>query len=313
MRVTIRWTDNDNEEGFLDEHDDILGADTTIKDLKGLIKLWTNESVHNQVLVCRGKVCENAATLAELGIRTQADADATHFALMLEEDAELDVGEGEFTHEAYVRALRAAGRSVLVDATTQHSEQLRREEAAARHYGRARPRKLQEPQAEEEVQEDRSDVYRIFQGCLYGMRAEGVDEALQIRMGSGKDDLFEYWDLRLPEDTSVRANCNRATEIVLEVFYFGELGNIRNHEVFKDAVCKVLREQMGVTADALPVQLRDAGCMYPLTACTVVMSHEHATKLGRTVFEHFGIAMKNSANSAKNNSGKSGNNACGTQ
>eukprot|EP00662_Eupelagonemidae_sp_cell21_P055086 gene55086-35826_t len=39
------------EEGELEEDDDVLGPDATVQDVKGLIRLWTGESVQRQTLL----------------------------------------------------------------------------------------------------------------------------------------------------------------------------------------------------------------------------------------------------------------------
>eukprot|EP01061_Rhynchopus_euleeides_P000652 TRINITY_DN10465_c0_g1_i1.p1 TRINITY_DN10465_c0_g1~~TRINITY_DN10465_c0_g1_i1.p1 ORF type:complete len:321 (+),score=126.06 TRINITY_DN10465_c0_g1_i1:34-963(+) len=309
MRVRIVWTDTD-EDGYLDECDQVLGPDTSILDLKGLIKMWTDESVSDQVLVFDGKPCENASTFRELGLLTQADADSKHFSLMLEEDADTADPNGEFTHEEFIRAKKAIGQHVPVTKETLHQEEVRREAFAQKHFSRARPSKLQAPQKPDETEDDTSEVFDIFQKCKYGMRAEDMDSTLAIQVGSGEEGKFDFWDLRLPEDLEMRKRCERSKEMVMEIFYFGDIDTVKDEAQFKECVTRKVQEQLGLSIDPMAEKLRDAGCMYPLIALHIIVSHSAARKLGMAIFEHFGTPPPERSKAA----GKTGQQGgCGTQ
>ena len=315
MKINFIWTDTD-EEGFLDECDDILGPDTTILDMKGLIKMWTEESIPHQILVFRGAVCENGTTLRDLGIVTQADADEYRFSLILESEEDSN-NTTEFSHEDFIRARKAQGYTVPVTKKTVHEEEVRREALAQKHKARHRPAKLQEPQTTEKPDgcEDTSEVYQIYQDCKYGVRREGVEERLAIQTGPTKESAYDFWDLRLPENMPVRKQCDRASEMVIEIFYFGDLDKVTEPDYFKSCVAKALYSRLDVNIECMDLPLRDAGCMYPLIALHCKISHEDATALGNSVFEHFGTPLKprHGAGKTGGGAGKSEGGVCGTQ
>eukprot|EP01064_Diplonema_japonicum_P027862 TRINITY_DN4143_c0_g2_i1.p1 TRINITY_DN4143_c0_g2~~TRINITY_DN4143_c0_g2_i1.p1 ORF type:complete len:313 (+),score=78.60 TRINITY_DN4143_c0_g2_i1:55-993(+) len=293
MRITIKYPEAGTE-GTIEEHDELLGKNSTVLDLKGLIKLWTGESIMKQVLLMDDNVCEDRDTLQSLGISTQEDAEQKPFSLILEEEEEAAMAEGEYTHEAFIRANTALGKGVAVTPDTEHEEQKRREitqraiekTRKEKEHPRVRPMKLNTHSPEMST-EDKSDVYAIYLDSKYGMRVKGMDQKLMITVGA---EDYEYWDLRLPETLSVRTECNRATEVVLDVFYFGEIKKVVSQEAFRQKVKDKL-EGLGIKTSFLSYPLRDAGCMYPLIAMPFVVSHSDAEKLGHSVFEHFGRPM----------------------
>eukprot|EP01063_Lacrimia_lanifica_P025278 TRINITY_DN33055_c0_g1_i1.p2 TRINITY_DN33055_c0_g1~~TRINITY_DN33055_c0_g1_i1.p2 ORF type:complete len:328 (+),score=102.63 TRINITY_DN33055_c0_g1_i1:57-1040(+) len=327
MRVTLYWCDNDTT-GTLEEDDAILNAESTIRDIKGLIKLASGESMRRQIILMEGEVCGNETTLSEWGVDSQEAADARPFTLVIE-DGEEDHDDpfamtGEMSHEQYIRAQRAMGMRASVTQETEHQEMLRREAIAQRVKPRARPSALLASMPDPDpapptpanphlVTTDTSQVYQTFIKGKYGMRVEGVEEKLKVRTGPGKDDEYEYWDLRLVEDTSLRGRCDRSCEIVLEIFYFGEIKKCGSHERFKDLILKALA-RYGFEPEFLrTADLRDAGCMYPLIAVPIVMSHREADRLGHMVFEHFGRPMQPPAPSANAGAASNKGGGCGTQ
>ncbi|KAJ9458704.1 hypothetical protein DIPPA_16871 [Diplonema papillatum] len=319
MRLTINWPEAEKT-GELNERDDVLNPESTMLDVKGLIHMWTGQSVGSQVICVGDRVAEEFDTLAALGITSQAAADAAPLVLMLNTSgppagggaAEAEGRGGEFTHEEFVKVKRALGHLPPVTQETRHEEEKRREALARRFKEgakppRARPQMLQGEQTKEETNADKSKVYELFEKGLYGIRAENVNETLSVCLGK---ETYEYWDLRLPETLPLRSACDRTDEIVLEIFYFGEMKEVPSQDAFKDKVRAALSGKAGVRATMLQHPLRDAGCMYPLIAMPIVVSHADAERLGQTVFEHFGRAMS-PRNEGAGNSGKGG--GCGQQ
>eukprot|EP01060_Flectonema_neradi_P021104 TRINITY_DN2861_c3_g1_i1.p1 TRINITY_DN2861_c3_g1~~TRINITY_DN2861_c3_g1_i1.p1 ORF type:complete len:315 (+),score=50.45 TRINITY_DN2861_c3_g1_i1:68-1012(+) len=314
MRVTIYWPET-HSRGDLEEHDELLGPESTILDVKGLIQIWTGESVRKMVLTLNGEVAENNQTLEEIGIRSQSDADKCEFSLLLEQDDD-ENHEGEFTHEAYIKALLATGKRASVTKETQHAEEKLREANARRIKERRAPPSVR-PSRLNVVPEDNMDkqictdhrIYEIFEKAKYGRREEGVDAEYAVTMDGEK---FDFWDLRIAEDVNLRHRCDTNKEIVLEIFYFGEFKKVKIPDFFKSLVQDKIRKSVGIDFCIMENEkLRDAGCLYPLIAMPIRLSYENAETLGKTVFEHFGRPMTPPQSKILNKGGPK--NGCATQ
>ena len=290
MRVTIYWPET-HSRGDLEEHDELLGPESTVLDIKGLIQIWTGESVRKMVLCLNGKIVENNQLLRDVGIRSQEDADQKEFSLILEADDD-ENDEGEFTHEAYIKALMATGKRVSVTKENQHAEEKLREANARRITERRapprlRPSKLNTVPPVKVNKHSNNRIYDIYEKAKYGMREENIEKQLAIKMTDGE--VFDFWDLRIAEEVDLRQRCDSSYEIVLEIFYFGEFKKITIPDFFKSLVQDKLRKCVGIDLCIMEDEkLRDAGCLYPLVAMAICLTYEDAETLGKTVFQHFG-------------------------
>lgn len=304
MRVKLRWfvTGNLSE---IDEADDILNAQTTILELKGLIQGRFGFPPKELALISK-HLLDNHTTLGEVGV-TSSDSDTVLTAHVIRSQAKLEKRNSiggqsvepeveepddddlqEFTHDDYILAMRMLGRDVPVtgDRLKQVRENAPRSRPTFVPSVSAAPRET-EAALSGDYNPRNTEVHRIFRDMRHGMRKENVDKTFQIEY-PGVEEPFSYWDMRLPEDGRHQGQCS-LNEVCFELFFFGEFKHIKDHEKFCALVQRVLEVKGGVRA-RMPLPIREAGCMYPLVAVPVIMTEMEGSMLGGLLFEEFGTA-----------------------
>lgn len=325
MKVRIKWfiTGNITE---IEEPDGILGPQSTMLELKGLIQIRFGYPAKETLLIYE-RLLENDVRLRDIGIHTSEDSKTKVLTCHVvrsdgslegdnnADDAEDDSDIQEFTHEDMALAMRMLGRTVPV--ATDRMNEIRNAVPRQRptflntttSSSGAKAQPLKAPRtltASEEANDGpispsvaRNDphytmkdsrIHEIFGNMMYGMRSEEAEDDFGISYPNVAAP-YQYWDMRLPENATYQEMyCQHKHEVCFELFFFGEWEPISNQEGakrFNALVQQLLESKLGIKART-PVQPREAGCMYPLIAVAVVMTETEGMELGERVFEDFG-------------------------
>lgn len=308
MLVKIKWflTGKVTE---IEDSDEILSPDTTIAELKGLIQIRFGFS-SKELLLIRDHLLENSVTLRSIGI-TGATTDPVLTAHVVREseleasnfdqdDTSHDDDLQEFSHADFMLAMKMLGKEVAVTDDRLMAMRL--------NAPRQRPVFLNARKAEEDAaasgpppppasmpgfsgtapvyEPSKTEVYQILSNVRYGLRKEGVDSTYAITY-PGVEQPFPFWDMRTPDAFShLEAQCSPG-EVCLELFFFGEFAAVKDQASFLALVRQSLESKAGVRPRT-PFPLREAGCMYPLIACPIVVHEMDAMELGNIFFEDFG-------------------------
>ncbi|KPA79018.1 hypothetical protein ABB37_05557 [Leptomonas pyrrhocoris] len=310
MKVHIKWflTGKDT---VIEDSDEILSPSSTIAELKGLIQIRFGFS-SKELLLMRDHLLENSVTLRSLGI-TGSPSDPVLTAHVVREseleasnldqdDTSLDDNLQEFSHADFILAMKMLGKEVAVtddrlvamrlNAPRQRPAFLnaRKEGEGAEAAANGTPKPptgmpgfggnvaVYDPK--------KTEVYQILANVHYGPRKEGVDSDYAITY-PGVEEPFPFWDMRTPDVFShLEVQCSPG-ELCVELFYFGEFAAVKDPESFLALVRQSLESKAGVRPRT-PLPLREAGCMYPLIACPVVLHEMDAMELGDIFFEEFG-------------------------
>lgn len=329
MKVSIKWFLT-GKVTPVEDNDEILSPKTTIAELKGLIQLRYGFSAR-EILILKDHLLENSATLESAGI-TGTATDPVLTAHVVRE-SELDVANAEqddttnddnlqeFSHADFILAMKMLGKEVPVS----DSRLLELRAKAPRR----RPDFLNDTSTSQVEGDEgdsgsiplpppgmpgipagpiatynprRTEVYRMFAKVMYGLRREGVDNALAVQCPDVPEP-FPFWDVRTPDSFSnVEQHCG-VGEICLEAFYFGEFAAVKDQSRFMAVVQYTLETKVGIRPRT-PLPLREAGCMYPLIACPIIVPELDATDLGEYVFEDFGKPRKQHAPAHKSDDAK---------
>lgn len=325
MKIRVKWFLTGNISEF-EEPDSILGPQTTMLEIKGLIQIRFGY-LAKEVLLIYNRLLENHVRLRDIGINSSEDSKTKLLTChVVRSDGSLegdnnagaeedDDGLQEFSHEDMALALRMLGKEVPVP--TERMQEIRSAPPRQRpaFLNTAQPSKLSTeanvsnqpaPVSIETVNAAppppaiaKNDpnytmkgtrIHEIFGNMMYGMRSEEAEDSFSLTM-PGVTAPYQYWDMRLPENTTYQElYCQHKHEVCFELFFFGEwepvatdAGALR----FNALVCQLLETKVGIKART-PVRPREAGCMYPLIAVAVVMTETEGMELGERVFEDFG-------------------------
>lgn len=335
MKVQVKWFLTGKISSF-EEADDILGPQTSIAELKGLIQIRFGFHVSEIVLI-KDHLLENDSTLEKIGlVGSPKDPILTAHVIRESElepsNIKSETSIEEYSHTDFILAMKMLGKPVPItderllamrmNAPRQRPSFLNVPERHMAHRGSGGIRQagdnssfsLQRPDfhpmpgskaasspspSTQEVSQNRNDgedsslrynpratqVYKIFENVLYGLRREGVDEEFQLPY-PGMDPL-SFWDARVPDPSLQYERECEANEICLELFYFGEFKAVKDHQKLIALVHQTIDSKAGVRV-RVPCRLREAGCMYPLIAVPIVLSEVDALVLGDRFFEDFG-------------------------
>lgn len=311
MRVKVTWFLT-GKETVIEDSDDILSPDSTIAELKGLIQIRFGFS-SKELLLMRDHLLENSVTLRSIGINGAA-TDPTLTAHVVREseleasnldqdDTTHDDDLQEFSHADFMLAMKMLGKEVAVtddrlvamrlNAPRQRPAFLnaRREgeEAEAAAAGPPQPPAGMPGFGGQSIavyDPKKTEVYQIVSNVRYGPRKENVDAEYAINY-PGVEEPFPFWDMRTPDVFShLEVQCSPG-EVCVELFYFGEFDAVKDPASFLTLVRQSLQSKAGVRLRT-PLPLREAGCMYPLIACPIVLHEMDAMELGTLFFEDFG-------------------------
>eukprot|EP00759_Apiculatamorpha_spiralis_P037305 PhF_6_TR37199/c0_g1_i1/m.54816 len=300
MRVQIKWFLTGNVDVF-EDRDDIIGPQTTILELKGLVQIRYGFPAKEVGFIYK-HLLDNHETLRSIGIVDQASADKITLTVHVFRDE--DEGEesnvdpskepiAEFTHDDYILAMKMLGKEVPVDPN--------RLQAVKQNAPRARPQFLNDQQTVKATSTSAASsashhhggaapsplvlkLHDIYNKFWYGQRVEGVEQKLALTVASHPEP-FEYWDTRLPENPKGLPE-PAATEVILEVFFFGPYDKVDPLDFGKRVVHKI-QEVYGIQSSCVG-KAREAGCMYPLIAVPIKMTDKDGWKFSELVFEKFG-------------------------
>lgn len=337
MKIGLKWFLTGNITYF-EESDALLGPQTTVLELKGLIQIRFGYPSKEIVIIYK-HLLENDVRLKDIGIDSQqaantivptvhvvrsgAKAEKKNAILEggeVEEEKEEDDEDDEdiqfFTHEDFALAMRMIGKDVPVNPG--------RLEEVRSAPPRSRPTFLNAVPAESvskmaalapnAVSEDISvttkrsardplytmkgtRIHQIFAEMQYGLRSVGAEDKYAL-VYPGAAEPFQYWDMRLPENSLYQEEfCdNNEQEVCFELFFFGDCKEIFSGEGanrFNAVVRQMIETKFGIKAKT-PVAPREAGCMYPLVAVAVVMTETEGMELGSALFDEFGVAHEDS-------------------
>ena len=310
MKILLRWFLTGNVSP-LEEDDSLLGPQTTIWEVKGLVQGRYTYPAKNLIIIYNRNLLENHETLAGgAGIVNHETALSNVLTIHMLSDEELegdsidddgkdDFSIHEFKHEDFQKVAAMLGRHVPVAP--------QRMEAAKHDAPRTRPAFLNKPLAPDAPPvppptggaEDDADAgaaaapppppaasapktaLDIFRTGYHGLRAEGADKAFALSY-PGVDDPYTFWDCRPCE---VEGRAASPDDIRLDLFFFGDIAKVSSHK-FSAMAVEMLR-QRGFKVD-VSGSIREAGCMYPLIAVPISLPDAEAMQLGHAVFEHFG-------------------------
>lgn len=323
MKVRIKWFITGNISEF-EENDGILGPQTTMMELKGLIQIRFGYPA-KEILLIYGKLLENNVRLRDIGINSSEDSKTkliTCHVVRTDGKLEGDNNDGvedendddlqEFTHEDMALAMRMLGKTVPVP--TDRMAEVRQAPPRSRPtFLNAEPTAAP-PRAEAAEPAKAPDghtltvppsiarndpnytmkstkIHEIFGNMMYGMRSIEAEDNYSIQF-PGVTTPYQYWDMRLPENARYQEMyCQHTYEVCFELFFFGEWQPISTDEGgkrFLALVRQLLETKLGIKAKT-PVPPREAGCMYPLIAVAVVVTETEGMELGEAVFEDFGL------------------------
>jgi hypothetical protein len=290
MIVILKWFLTGKTSEFEDT-DDIIGPQTTILEIKGLVQMRFGFPA-NQIILIHKRLLENHETLESIGIRDARTAKDIILTVHAVRDEGLeaqnavegeieDDGIMEFSHDDFALAMKMLGKDVPVS-----SERLKQ---VREHVPKSRPRFLDNPKpaplpaATGESSEMKSATMEMFSNTVGLQRKDGVEDDFAI-VYPGVSDSFQFWDLRLPESVDTK-RIAQAGEIALELFFFGEFRHVEHKKFI--ALVQCMLEGQGIRP-RFPLPPREAGCMYPLVGLPVVLSDSDAELLGSLVFAGFG-------------------------
>ncbi|EPY31541.1 hypothetical protein STCU_03404 [Strigomonas culicis] len=336
MKVVLKWFAT-GKVSDLEETSALLNPDTTIAEVKGLIQIRFG-FLASEVLLIKEHLLENRVSLRSLGIvgLPTDPALTAHVVRMSElEASNLDVDDTshdddlqEFTHADFILAMKMLGKQVPVsderivqmrmNAPRQHPAFLDAMGGKGRAGGPGGAMNPAPPMGMpglggniQAYNPRNTEVCQIFLNVRYGPRKEGVDQMFAIPYPGVEP--FAFWDMRPPDVfTSAQQPCSPG-EVVMELFYFGEFSIIKDHQKFLALVKQSVETKVGVRVQT-PLPMREAGCMYPLVACPVILSELDAMELGDVFFEDFG-KMRTGPMLTRNpnDANVAGNGGCGAQ
>lgn len=268
MKVRVKWfiTGNITE---IEEPDAILGPQSTILELKGLIQIRFGYPAKDILLIYE-KLLENDVRLRDLGICSSEDSktklltchvvrsDGSLEGANNVEDDENDSDIQEFTHEDMALAMRMLGKSVPVP--TERMNEIRGA------VPRQRPTFLNAPTAAAQPRDSSSakvsrpltvaeeanvgggpvspsiarndphytmkntKIHEIFGNMMYGMRSEEAEDTYSITFPNVVTP-YQYWDMRLPENETYQEKyCEHEYEVCFELFFFGDWEPVSTEE-----------------------------------------------------------------------------------
>lgn len=313
MRILLKWFMTGNISP-LEEDDSLLGPQTTVWEVKGLVQGRYTYPAKNLILIFNRNLLENHETLGEAaGIVDASTAESNVLTIHMLSDAELEGddidGDGdatdtsihEFKHEDFAKVAAMLGREVPV--APKRVAEVRRDAPRARpaflnkpttasYDGTALPHAGEgadgdgaegdhaPPPPPPDASQPRSAI-EIFRTGYHGLRREGVDKDLSLTY-PGVAEPFTFWDCRPCEVEGRAAN---PEDVRLDLFFFGDIKPVDSHR-FSAMAVELLR-QRGYKV-SVSGSIREAGCMYPLIAVPVSLPDAEAQQLGHYVFEHFG-------------------------
>ncbi|KEG14348.1 hypothetical protein DQ04_00511110 [Trypanosoma grayi] len=307
MKIQIKWLLT-GKTSTIEELDELLNPRTTILEVKGLIQLRFG-FLPREVVLTNRHLLENYMTLEEAGCVGKEDDPVlgAHVVRRLEEDEEGDCnsvgndGLEEFSHEDFIVGMRMLGKDVPVSVVRLQEVRERPPRArptfldasplpssAAGGAGDIPPPPPGMPGAGAVQRYDPSitEVYRIFKDVRHGVRRDGCDVDFAIHY-PGIQEAFPYWDARLPDSYRYPAIPCGVGEVCLVLFYLGEFSVIEDTEKFCALLRQSLVEKCGINVST-PLPMHEAGCIYPLMGCPIVLTETDAMTLGEALFEDFG-------------------------
>ena len=326
MRVNLKWFLTGNVTP-LEERDELLGPQTTMLEVKGLIQLKYTYPAKNMLVIVNRALRENEDTLRSVGIVDQASADASEHFLTVHvlSGAELEGASGdddeeetgssihEFSHEDFIKASRMLGRDLPV--SKQRAAEVRANAPRARPaFVDAKPAPAPAASAPSDQPPTRTTGHEfstepVALGSLPPMEVAAPARAAssssndsQVRRiltnvwyGLRREHLEKEWALTYPGVTDtfdfwdLRLNMER--HAVPEGHICVELfyfGDIKAVENSKfQAIAVEAMQRRGFRVTPIG-RIREAGCMYPLIAMPIVMPEAEAMQLGDAVFERWG-------------------------
>ncbi|KPI88909.1 hypothetical protein ABL78_1954 [Leptomonas seymouri] len=312
MKVHIKWFLT-GKETVIEDSDDILSPSTTVAELKGLIQIRFGFS-SKELLLLLDHLLENCVTLRSVGITgspsdpmltahvvRESELEASNFN---QDDTTHDDDLQEFSHADFILAMKMLGKEVNVSDDRLLAMRL--------NAPRKRPAFLNAPREGEEAEmaasemlqppagmpglsgkvavynPTKTEVYKILSNVQHGPRRLGVDSEYAIAY-PGVAEPFPFWDMRIPNIFNhLEQRCSPG-EVCVELFYFGEFAAVKDPVSFLALVRQSLESKAGVRL-SIPLPLREAGCMYPLIACPIILDDMDAMVLGEVLFEDFGKA-----------------------
>jgi len=138
---------------------------------------------------------------------------------------------------------------------------------------------MKQPRADPHAEDDSLlPIERTWQNAWRYVGRSDRYELLRVSYGGQH---FEYSDTRLGIASPMTDG-----NIVLEIFWNGELEDVRDQAAFK---AEVARKLLPVAASAsFSFPMRAGGCMMPLIAVPVELSQEDAFTVGALLFDGFG-------------------------
>ncbi|ORC84605.1 uncharacterized protein TM35_000431730 [Trypanosoma theileri] len=332
MKIKLKWFVT-GMQSVIDEVDELLNPKTTILEVKGLIQIRFG-FIPSEVILIHQHLLENYTTLQEVGcVGKEDDPIITAHVLRQSEENDDDVGGDdalqEFSHEDFILAMQMLGKSVSV--SNERIKEVREFPPRMRPVfldlspplavpKRTNTNSIPPPppgmpgaSLAQKYDPSLTQVYQIFSQARHGMRREGCDKKFSIHY-PGISESFPYWDARLPDMLHYQSIPCGIGEICLELFYFGEFSAIDAPEKFLTLVQQSLLELCGMNVKT-PLPMREAGCIYPLVACPIVLSELDAMELGDTLFDDFGRVNTptNGKNREKQSNGSNNGNVCTPQ
>lgn len=311
MKVQLKWLLT-GKDSVIEDVDAILSPETTIAELKGLIQIRYGFSA-KELLLVQKHLLENNVTLKSVGIVggpadpvltahvvRESELEASNFD---QDDRSKDDDLQEFSHADFMLAMKMLGKKVPVSDDRLMAMRL--------NAPRQRPAFLDAQRVNDDASvgadgsagppagmpgvfggtietynPKNTEIYQIVLRVRYGARRVGVDEKFGITY-PGIKEPFPFWDMRTPDPFTDANHLCSPGEVCLELFYFGEFEALKNHETFLTLVQHTIESKAGVRL-RMPGGIREAGCMYPLIACQIILHEMDAMELGQTFFEDFG-------------------------
>ncbi|KAH9597080.1 hypothetical protein LSM04_002006 [Trypanosoma melophagium] len=304
MKIKLKWFVT-GMQSVIDETDELLNPKTTILEVKGLIQIRFG-FIPSEVILIYKHLLENYTTLQEVGCMGRDDDPiiTAHVLRQSEEEAKLggDDALQEFSHEEFILAMQMLGKSLSV--SSERMKEVREFPPRMRPaFLNLSPASTVPPKTDnssmpppppgmpgalflQKYDPSLTKVYQIFYQVRHGVRREGCDKKFSIHY-PGILESFPYWDARLPDLIHNQSIPCGVGEICLELFYFGRFSAIDAPEKFLELVRQSLLEMCGIYVKT-PLPMREAGCIYPLVACPIVLSELDAMELGDALFDDFG-------------------------
>jgi hypothetical protein len=334
MRIQVKWFLTGNYDAFEDD-DAIIGPNTTILELKGLVQIRYGYPAKDVGFIYKG-LLENDTRLRNIGIVDQASADAIELIVHVFRDEGMEESNlpedpskepiYEFSHEDFITAMKMLGKDVPVNpsrigemkanAPRSRPQFLNKKEAAVPPPSTSVPMSnlttAQAPPpppvsapAAVPITKDIERVTSAYKNYLYGQRTEGADKRFAVTY-AGVAEPYEYWDTRLPETLKGLPPAGYG-EMYLEVYHFGPFEKV-DATKFATLIVRMMEVTLGLQCKC-PTKAREAGCMYPLIAVPILMAEGDAMTFSHAVWENFGKVQPTRASEAPNASTgvKSGN------